>query len=64
MKTDGSSNKDLNADILSIRFHLIESIDYLIEESVYYRNFSEDINVSGKIRLFNFYDSTGKCKVV
>lgn len=63
MKIDGSSSELTETDILSVRFQLVQKVDYLIQESIYYRNFSEDMKASEKIKLYNCNDTLGKCKV-
>lgn len=47
---------------LSKRYLVLNKIDYYIEESVYYRSFSEDINPNKRKVLYNLEDSEGKLK--
>lgn len=45
---------------LSKRYLLLKQVDYLIEESVYYRSFSEDISFDKRKVLYNISETEGK----
>lgn len=48
---------------LSKRYLTLKNIEYYIEESVYYRSFSEDIVPSNRRVLYNSSQKEGKLKV-
>lgn len=48
---------------LSKRYLTLKNIEYYIEESVYYRSFSEDIVPSNRRVLYNNSQKEGKLKV-
>ncbi len=48
---------------LSKRYLVVNKIDYYIEESVYYRSFSEDMNSEKRKVLYNIDDSQGKLEI-
>lgn len=55
---------DLSLDNrLSRRFIALSNLDYHIEESVYYRSFSDDINSSEKLVLYSNKEDSGKLKI-
>jgi hypothetical protein len=45
------------------RFYLISNIEKIIEDSVYYRNFSSEMDQSKKIIIGNFNEDSGKGKI-
>lgn len=55
--------ENINQDRVSIRYHILSQLDYLIEESIYYRSFSEDINIGSKFVVYNSLDESGKIKI-
>jgi hypothetical protein len=48
---------------LSKRYLALKGIEYYIEESVYYRSFSDDINFSKRKVLYNSLEKEGKLKL-
>jgi hypothetical protein len=49
---------------LSKRYLILQKIDYHIEESVYYRTFSEEISSKNRTVLYNIKDAEGKLKIL
>jgi len=45
------------------RFYLSSNIEKIIEDSVYYRSFSSEMNESKKIIIGNFNEDSGKGKI-
>lgn len=50
-------------DRVLIRSFVLDSLDYLIEESVYYRSFSDQIKNSQRYVLFTSGNEEGSCKL-
>lgn len=48
---------------LSKRYLAIKNLEYYIEESVYYRSFSEDMVPENRKVLYNLNDSEGKLEI-
>lgn len=48
---------------ISKRYIILNKIDYYIEESVYYRSFSDEIINENRKVLFNSSSSEGKLKI-
>lgn len=48
---------------LSKRYLILKDIDYFIEESVYYRSFSEDVLPHKRKVLYNSVEKEGKLKL-
>lgn len=55
--------EDIAKDRVAIRYHILSNLDYLIEESVYYRSFSDDIQVGTKSILYNSLNEDGKVEI-
>jgi len=55
--------EDIKDNRISKRFYILENLDYLISESVYYRSFSEDLVMENKQVLFNVNNSEGRVAV-
>lgn len=53
----------LNEERISIRYSLIENLDYYIDESVYYRSFSDEIKNFKKHILYNTKNNSGKITI-
>lgn len=54
----------LSSSRISKRSFILDSLDYYISESVYYRSFSEEIGSYEKIILFHAENSEGKAKIL
>jgi hypothetical protein len=55
--------EDIKDNRISKRFYILENLEYLISESVYYRSFSEDLVMENKQVLFNINNSEGRVVV-
>jgi hypothetical protein len=55
--------EDIIKDRVLIRSFVLDSLDYLIEESVYYRYFSDQIKNSQRYVLFTSGNEEGSCKL-
>lgn len=55
-------NQDLD-NRLSKRYIALKNIEYYIEESVYYRSFSEDMVLENRKILYNAGNSEGKLEI-
>lgn len=58
----GASKSDID-DKISKRITIIESLDSLIKESIYYRTHSDNFN-SEKIAICSWHDSNKKTKIL
>ena len=56
--------EDIIKDRVLIRSFVLDSLDYLIEESVYYRSFSDQIKNGQKYVLFTSGNEEGICKLL
>jgi len=50
-------------DIMSARTIAIEKMEFYIQESIYYRSYSEHMNQNLKIILWNIKDEVGKARI-
>jgi len=50
-------------DIMSARTIAIEKMEFYIQESIYYRSYSEHMNQDLKIILWNIKDEIGKARI-
>jgi hypothetical protein len=50
----------LTEDRIKIRDYILNNLEYFIQESVYYRSFSEDMDKNKKQILVNINSDTGK----
>ncbi len=48
---------------INIRHFLVSNLDRYIQESIYYRNFSFEINNDNKTIIYNFLDDYGKGEI-
>jgi hypothetical protein len=55
--------KDLMDNRLSKRYIALNYLEYYIEESVYYRSFSEDIDLNKRQVLYTSPNKEGKVKL-
>jgi hypothetical protein len=51
-------------DRLLKRFTVLKNLEYYIQESVYYRSFSDDINISVRKVLWNYSEDSGKISIL
>ena len=58
-KKDGSFNLE---DRIPKRYYLLSNLDSLIQESVYYRSFSDDMKSDKKV-LYLFEEDFGKAEI-
>lgn len=49
---------------LSRRYIALKKLEYHIEESVYYRSFSEDMDINKKQTVYDFFDKDGKALIL
>jgi hypothetical protein len=54
---------DIVENRLSKRYIALKKLEYHIEESVYYRSFSEDINLDKRQLVYSFNDENGKVNI-
>lgn len=45
------------------RYSVLNQLDYLIEESVYYRSYTEDIITDNRKVLYNYENNSGSLKI-
>lgn len=55
--------EDIKDNRISKRFYILENLEYLISESVYYRSFSEDLVAQNRQVLFNISNSEGRVAI-
>jgi hypothetical protein len=55
--------KDLMSNRLSKRYIALNYLEYYIEESVYYRSFSEDIHIDKRQVLYTSPNEEGKVEL-
>ena len=63
LKIDGSSEVSEKEDRILKRYSVLNQINYLIEESVYYRTYTDDIVVDKREILYNYQNNSGSLEI-
>lgn len=54
----------LGEERISKRYLILENLEYYIDESIYYRSFSDEIKCEDKYIVFCSSDDEGKVKII